>query len=64
MKNIKSRKLALIVAAITCPCHIFILAIVLTGTAAGALVNSYFIPLVIIFSILFALSIWKAIKSK
>lgn len=64
MKDTNTQKFAWIVAAITCPCHIFILAILLAGTTAGALINSYFIPLVVIFSILFAMSILKAIKTK
>lgn len=64
MKDTNTQKLAWVGAAITCPCHIFILAILLAGTAAGAFITSYFIPLVVIFSILFALSIWEAIKTK
>jgi len=64
MRNDISKKLALIFAVITCPCHLFIFAVILTGTAAGAFVKSYFIPLVIVFSILFIISLSKALRTK
>jgi len=59
-----SKTLTWAFAVITCPCNLFILAILLTGTAAGAFVKSYFIPLVIVFSILFVISLSKALKTK
>ena len=63
MKQSLFKKLTIPIALITCPCHLFILAAVLAGTAAGAFINSYFIPLVILFSILFVISLMKAIKN-
>lgn len=63
MKNNISKTFAWLFAVVTCPCHLFILAALLTGTAAGAVIQSYFIPLVIIFSILFMISLIKAIKN-
>lgn len=64
MRNDISKTFAWILAMITCPCHLFILAILLAGTATGAFVKSYFIPLLIIFSILFIISLSKALKTK
>lgn len=62
MKNNVSKTFAWLFAVITCPCHLFILVVLLAGTAAGAFIQSYLIPLVIIFSILFVISLTKAIK--
>jgi mercuric ion transport protein len=59
-----SKTLTWVFAVITCPCHLFILAVLLAGTAAGAFVKSYFTPLLIVFSILFAISLFKALKTK
>jgi len=61
MKNDILKTLSWIFAAVTCPCHIFIFAALLAGTAAGAWINSYFIPLIIIFSFLFIISLIKAL---
>jgi len=63
MKNKIPKTFTWLLAAVTCPCHIFILAILLAGTAAGAFIQSYFIPLVIVFSVLFAISLAKALKT-
>ena len=63
MKNEISKTLSLFLAAITCPCHIFILAALLAGTTAGVFIQSYFIPLVIIFSVLFVISLARALKT-
>ncbi|MBI4239395.1 mercury resistance protein [Candidatus Uhrbacteria bacterium] len=64
--NIKIFKnaLAWTFAVMTCPCHLFILAALLAGSAAGAFVKSYFIPLFIVFSILFFISLSKALETK
>lgn len=64
MNNDISKSLAWTFAVITCPCHLFILAILLAGTAAGAFVKSYFVPLVVIFTFLFVISLFKALKAK
>jgi len=64
MKNMKNeipKTFAWLFAVVTCPCHIFLLAALLAGTAAGAWINSYFIPLIIIFSFLFIISLMKAL---
>jgi len=63
MKNNISKTFAWLFAVITCPCHLFILTVLLAGTAAGAFIQSYFIPLAIILSVLFIISLAKAIKT-
>jgi mercuric ion transport protein len=45
-------------AVITCPCHLPILAVVLSGTALGALLQEHFTLTVVLFSVLFLLSLW------
>lgn len=61
MKRDISKTLSWLFAAVTCPCHLFILAALLAGTAAGAWISSYFIPLIIIFSTFFVISLMKAL---
>lgn len=61
MKNNASKTFAPWIAVITCPCHIIILAVLLAGTAFGAFLSNYFIPLIVIFSILFLISLMKAL---
>jgi len=61
MKRDISKTLSWLFAAVTCPCHLFILAALLAGTSAGAWISSYFIPLIIILSTLFIISIMKAL---
>jgi len=63
MKNDISKTLSWIFAAVTCPCHIFILAVLFAGTVAGTFIQSYLIPLVIVFSILFVISLTKVLKT-
>ena len=63
MKNKIPKTFTWLLAAVTCPCHIFLLAALLAGTAAGAFIQSYFIPLVIVFSVLFVVSLAKALKT-
>ena len=51
-------------AAITCPCHLLILAAVLSGTALGALLQEHFKLLLLLFSLLFALSLWAFTRAR
>jgi mercuric ion transport protein len=51
-------------AAITCPCHLLILAAVLSGTALGALLQEHFKLLLLLFSLLFALSLWALTRAR
>jgi mercuric ion transport protein len=48
-------------ALITCPCHVPLLALALSGTAAGALLAAHFENAVMLFSVLFMLSLCAAI---
>ena len=45
-------------AVITCPCHLPFLAVVLSGTALGALLQEHFTLTLVLFSVLFLLSLW------
>ncbi len=45
-------------AVITCPCHLPVLAVVLSGTALGALLREHFTLTLVLFSVLFVLSLW------
>ena len=49
-------------ALITCPCHVPLLALTLSGTAAGALLAAHFDEAVMLFSVLFLLSLCAAIQ--
>ena len=44
-----------------CPCHVPLLALALSGTAAGALLAAHFDEAVMLFSVLFLLSLCAAI---
>jgi mercuric ion transport protein len=48
-------------ALITCPCHVPLLALALSGTAAGALLAAHFETALMLFSVLFLLSVCAAI---
>ena len=48
-------------ALITCPCHVPLLALSLSGTAAGALLAAHFDKTVMLFSVLFLLTVYAAI---
>ncbi|TDJ19694.1 MAG: broad-spectrum mercury transporter MerE [Gammaproteobacteria bacterium] len=50
-------------AVITCPCHLPILAVVLSGTALGALLKEHFTLTLVLFSVLFLLSLWAVTRS-
>ncbi|MFQ5756634.1 MAG: hypothetical protein ACE5H7_11170 [Acidiferrobacterales bacterium] len=49
-----------VVAAITCPCHLVFIVPLLAGTAAGAFLTQYFAMTLILFSVLFVLSLTAA----
>ena len=46
-----------LLALVTCPCHLPILALLLSGSAMGAFLNDYFITALIIFSLFFVCSL-------
>jgi mercuric ion transport protein len=50
-------------AVISCPCHLPILAVVLSGTALGALLQEHFTLTLVLFSVLFLLSLWAVTRS-
>ena len=50
-----------LLALITCPCHVPLLALILSGTAAGALLAAHFETTLILFSVLFLLTVCAAI---
>lgn len=49
-------------AALTCPCHAFLFALLLSGTAAGVFLNEYFGIVVALMSVVFLLSLGIAMK--
>ncbi|MEE8286694.1 MAG: hypothetical protein V3R72_08355 [Gammaproteobacteria bacterium] len=50
-------------AVVTCPCHLPILAVVLSGTALGALLKAHFTLTLVLFSALFLLSVWAVTRA-
>ena len=50
-------------AVITCPCHLLVLAVVLSGTALGALLQEHFTLTLVLFSLLFLLSLWRVTRA-
>ena len=52
-----------LLAVVTCPCHLPILAILLSGSAVGAFLSDYFIMTLTIFSLLFIFSLTAAIRA-
>ncbi len=50
-------------AVITCPCHLPVLAVVLSGTALGALLREHFTSTLVLFSLLFLLSLWAVTRT-
>ena len=60
--KVKGYWLAL-VAALTCPCHVPLLAFALTGTAAGALLADNIIAAVAIMTLAFVLSLRGAMRA-
>lgn len=51
------------VAVLTCPCHVPILILLLSGTAAGAWLADYMLPAVAILAIVFVLSLGAALRA-
>lgn len=52
-----------LIALVTCPCHLPILALLLSGSVVGAYLNDHFITLIIIFSLLFVCSLAAALRA-
>ena len=52
-----------ILALITCPCHLPILAVLLSGSAVGAFLNNHFAMAITIFSLLFVCSLVAAVRA-
>jgi mercuric ion transport protein len=52
-----------ILALVTCPCHLPILAVLLSGSAVGAFLNDHFAMAVMIFSLLFVCSLVAAVRA-
>ncbi len=52
-----------ILALITCPCHLPILAVLLSGSAVGAFLNDHFAMAITIFSLLFVCSLVAAVRA-
>jgi mercuric ion transport protein len=50
-------------AVVTCPCHLPILVVVLSGTALGALLQEHFTLTLVLFSVLFLLSLWAVTRA-
>lgn len=56
------RYLMAAVAVVTCPCHLPILLLVLSGTAVGALLVEHWGWTVLVLTVLFAGSAWAAVR--
>ena len=52
-----------LLALLTCPCHLPILALLLSGTAAGALLSEHLLPAVALFSVLFIVFLVMALRA-
>jgi len=52
-----------ILALVTCPCHLPIFAVLLSGSAVGAFLNDHLIMAITIFSLLFVCSLVAAIRA-
>lgn len=57
------RYVSLGAAALTCPCHLPLVAVLLAGTAAGGFITRNLTPLFVLFGVLFALSLWLFLRS-
>ncbi len=51
-----------LVAVVTCPCHVPIFAVLLSGSAMGAFLNDHFGTALTIFSLLFIFSLVAALR--
>ena len=58
------RGLWILVAVITCPCHLLILAVLLSGTAAGALLADHLGIALVIFLVLFVISLTAVFRDR
>jgi len=56
------RTFAIIAAVITCPCHYPIWIGLLGGTAVGAVLTPYAVPIIVGASLFFLLFLWLAIR--
>ena len=52
-----------VLALLTCPCHLPVLALLLSGTAAGALLSEHLGAAVEVFSVLFVLFLVAAMRA-
>lgn len=52
-----------VLAALTCPCHLPVLALLLSGTAVGALITRYMGPAVIVGVVLFGTFVALAMRA-
>ncbi len=52
-----------ILALVTCPCHLPILAVLLSGSAVGVFLNEHFAMAITIFSLLFVCSLVAAMRA-
>jgi mercuric ion transport protein len=52
-----------VLALVTCPCHLPILAVLLSGSAVGAFLNDHFAMAITIFSLLFVCSLVAAVRA-
>lgn len=52
-----------VLAALTCPCHLPVLALILSGTAAGVAVGAHFGVAALALTVLFALFLAAALRS-
>ena len=52
-----------VLALLTCPCHLPILALLLSGTAAGALLSEHLVPAAALFSVLFIVFLVTALRA-
>ena len=51
-----------VLALITCPCHLPILAVLLSGSAVGIFLNDHFAIAIVIFSLFFVCSLVAAVR--
>ncbi|KGS16505.1 mercury resistance protein [Pseudomonas coronafaciens] len=52
-----------VLAALTCPCHLPVLALLLSGTAAGAFVSEHWSLATLVLTVLFVLFLRAALRA-
>ena len=52
-----------VLAALTCPCHLPVLALILSGTTAGAVVSAHTGVAALVLAVLFALFVAAALRA-